>query len=814
MNRIALVVCLVLACLHASVRADSVALLPQEVALGRAAATHRLLVERESGGLWRGEAVATQWVSSNEAVATVAADGTVAAIANGEATITATIDGQPATAKVIVSGTDQPFNWSFRNHVQPVLYKMGCNTGACHGAAAGKNGFKLSLRGFDHEADYKVLTREVNGRRVSLAEPEDSLILLKPTMAVSHEGGERFTKGSKPYQILRDWITAGAPPAHADDPVVERLEVFPPAVTLKKEGEQQLVVRAHYSNGTYEDVTPWVKYGTTDDAVAVVDDNGKVKVTGSGSTAITLWYASRVLSAEVSVPREKPVPPEIFAQAKRSNFVDDEVLKKLESLQIAPAGDATDAEFIRRAFLDCIGTLPTPEEVSAFIADQDAQKRAKLIDALLERPEFVDYWTYKWSDLMLLSSKQLARAEELNSFYGFIRESVQQNKPWDQFARDIVTAKGNTLENGAGVFYIMHKETTDLTETTSQAFLGMSVTCARCHNHPLEKWTQNDYYGMANLLSRVKLKVGLRENSTDVVPASFGDILHPRLARPLPPKPLDGEAISLENAGDRREVLAAWLTSPKNPYFTRAIVNRVWTNFMGRGIVHPEDDLRLTNPPSNEALLAALAKDTAEHGWDVKHLIRTIMNSASYQRSSQPSDPEAPDDKYYSQYIIHRLKAEVILDAYAQVTGVATPFPNYPEGYRALQLRDSQVASYFLTAFGRPERKQTCACERSEDTSIAQTLHIANGDTLNNKLKDDRSIVGQFVTQGLGDADIVNRLFILTYARYPSTEELDEAVAVLADVPHAGEHWPLARREAVEDLAWALLSSKEFLFNH
>ncbi|MCA9428219.1 MAG: DUF1553 domain-containing protein, partial [Candidatus Omnitrophica bacterium] len=429
--------------------------------------------------------------------------------------------------------------------------------------------------------------------------------------------------------------------------------------------------------------------------------------------------------------------------------------------------------------------------------------------------EFVDYWSYKWSDLLLVSSKKLTEARELNAFYRFIRESVQENKPWDEFVGQIVTASGNTVENGAAAFFKMHKETTDLTETTSQAFLGMSITCARCHNHPLEKWTQDDYYGMANLLSRVKLKNG-KDGGTEVIANPFGNILHPKKARALPPKPLDGEPIPLDSQTDRREVLAEWLTSPENPYFTRAIVNRVWSNFMGRGLVDPVDDLRLTNPSSNAPLMEALANHLAENHYDLKDLMRTIMNSATYQRSSAPSDPEQPDNKYYSQYIMRRLPAEVILDAYSQVTQVPTDFPGYPKGARALELRDSEVASYFLTAFGRPERNQTCVCERTEDANVAQTLHIANGDTLNNKLRAENSIVSQLLSEDLTDEKAIDTLFLSALSRFPTEEEKANAIGLLSDAGagEKGEQSENRRREAMEDLAWAVMSSKEFLFNH
>ncbi|MBL8235040.1 MAG: DUF1549 domain-containing protein, partial [Bryobacterales bacterium] len=410
--------------------------------------------------------------------------------------------------------------------------------------------------------------------------------------------------------------------------------------------------------------------------------------------------------------------------------VDDHVLAKWKSLNLAPSAPASDAAFIRRAYLDAAGILPNAEEVEQFLADNSAGKRAKLIDKLLDRDEYVDYWAYKWSDLMLVSSRRL-RPNAMWSFYNWIRDSVKVNKPWDQFARDLFTASGSTRQNGALNYFVLHKDPIDLTENVTQAFLGQRLTCARCHNHPLEKWTQMQYYQMANLFSRIGIKNGVDPGDSVVFAKMTGDVNHPRLLKPLAPAPLDGESLSLESNEDRRLHFAKWLTSPKNPYFSRAIVNRVWANFMGRGLVDPVDDVREANAASNEELYAALIKDFVDHQFDIKHLIRTIMNSGVYQLASEANATNQYDNVYYSKYIVKRLPAEVILDAMSQVTGVPTPFSGYPAGTRALQLPDSQVASQFLSSFGRPNRVICDASERSSDPSIAQALHVINGDTLN-----------------------------------------------------------------------------------
>ncbi len=703
--------------------------------------------------------------------------------------------------------------WSFRNHVVPVLTRLGCNSGACHGSSAGKGGFKLTLRGYDPEADYNTLTRQSLGRRTNKLEPAHSLLLLKPTMTIGHGGGRRLEVGSLEYKVLSEWMAAGMAAPGESDPVITKLEVSPKESTLANGAESHVRLKAIYSDNHAEDITRWAKYATADGGVATVDDDGKVKIQGSGETAVTVWYQSRVAFARFASPYASNIPPETFARSKRNNFIDDLVLKKLQTLRIAPSEEATDHEFVRRAYLDACGILPTAQEVETFLADASPgasmDKRAKLIDALLEREEFVDYWTNRWADVFLVSSSKLS-SNAMWSFHNWIRSGVRANKSWDKMAREIVAASGNTLENGAANYYVMHKEPTDLTENFSMAFLGMSVTCARCHNHPLEKWTQKQYYQMANLFGRIGMKDGARAGDIEVYTRPSGEVNHPRLNRPLDPTPLDGEPIAMDAPKDRREHLAEWLTSPQNPYFTRALVNRVWKNFMGRGLVEAVDDLRATNPPSNEELMQALCEEVARHNFDVKHLIRVIMNSATYQRSSKANEFNKQDEKYYSRYIVRRLKAEAMLDAISQVTGAPTDFPGYPAGMRAMQLPDARVNSYFLKAFGRPDRVNTCECERSSEPTVTQALHIINGDTINQKLRAPGSAVDNFVRLGFSDEAIINHLYLSALSRTPSTGEMKNLRAALKQSDGGKD----SRRQAVEDVVWSVLTSREFLFNH
>lgn len=725
-------------------------------------------------------------------------------------------------------GADEPAApWSFRNDVQVVLTKAGCNMGACHGAQAGKKGFKLALRGYDHEFDYNVLTRQARGRRIDLADPARSLILLKATGAIPHGGGTRFDTDSLEYKIVSEWIAEGAQPPRANDPVITSLEVLPRQVSLRvsmpteggRDGDasRQLVVQATYSDGRKRDVTRWAKFTSTEVGVATVDDAGKVEVTGVGEAAVTVWFASKVAVATVSVPYENNVPAAMFANSSRANFIDELVLDKLQRLRIPPSGSATDGEFLRRAYLDTLGLLPTAEEAQAFLADQSSDKRLKLIDALLARPEYVDYWSYKWSDLLLVSTKKL-KGPAVWAFYNWIRQSVESNKPWDRFAREVVTARGSTVDNGAANYFVLHKDAKLVSEATTVTFLGTSINCAQCHDHPLERWTLDDYYGMANLFSRVRMKDGGIDGEVIVFPVSEGNIPHPTRVGIPAPRPLDGIALEVNDPADRREHLANWLTAPENPYFARALVNRVWANYMTRGLVENVDDLRATNPSSNEPLLAALAADFVKHGYDVKRLIRTIMSSAAYARSAAPVTGNENDDRFYSHYLLKRMPAEVLLDALAQTTGVPTDFPDYPKGMRAMQLPDSNIVSYFLSAFGRPVREFTCECERTEEPNVTQTLHLANGKTLNDKLKAAGGTLDKWLDEKLPPAEMIDRLYLGTLTRLPMDSERKALIAALdeaADAAAADEPAQrAARRTALEDLLWAVLTSKEFLFVH
>lgn len=801
---------------------------PAQVLLTGPGATQRLTVRRVANDHIVADVTErAEFFSTNPKVAVVEEGGILRAVGDGETSISAAAEDMNTSIKVKVEKTTDPPSISFIHHVQPILTKLGCNSGACHGALAGKGGLKLSLRGYDPDADHFVMTRQTGARRINRQEPHKSLLLLKPTLALGHGGGLKLDPKSPEFRVLGDWIAEGAPGPLASEPKIVAIEAFPARAILPREDQIQAVVRAKYSDGRTLDVTRWVKYASTADLVASVDDQGLIKVSGSGEAAITVLFGNQVALIQITSPFENKIDGEMFAKSPRRNFIDDLVLKKLKALNIPPSPQCTDNEFIRRAYLDAIGRLPTPVEVQNFLASPPNDRRAKLIDSLLERPEYVDYWTYKWSDLLLISSRKLPQPA-VRAFSYFVRQSVAENKPWDHFAREILTVRGNTLQNGEANYFMLHKEISDLTESTAVTFMGMSLTCARCHNHPLEKWTQDQYWSMANLFAQISIKNGDRQGEISIQSTREGDVLHPRRGIAMPPTPLDGNPWQPESRPgaspppiDRREYFANWLTSADNPFFARAIVNRVWKNFMGRGLVESEDDLRQTNPPSNEELLDALARDFVKHKFDIKNLTRQIMNSSAYQRSAASLAENKMDDRYYSRYLIRRLSAEVVLDAYSDLTKVPTAFTqlavgssggtaktiDYPLGTRALQLPDTQLVSQFLDTFGRPERSQSCSCERQQESSVSQALHLNNGQTLNEKLRNKQSRVEDWLTEKIGNDEAIRRVFLLALSRSPSEAEMARLRKLMAEDPRA------SRREVLEDLFWSVLTSREFLFN-
>ena len=714
---------------------------------------------------------------------------------------------------------------TFRNDIVPILSKSGCNSGGCHGALAGKGGFRLSLFGYNPEADWLAVTRESRGRRIEPEDPGRSLLLTKPTMTLRHKGGKRLTVEGDDYRTIAAWIAEGSPGPSADDPKLAGLSISPETSELKRDASLQLAVRAKFSDGTERDVTRWAKFTSTDEAVATVDQNGKVAFIGHGQGAVTAWFSSQIVIARITAPYPHKIADSVFASAPRANFIDGLVLDQLRKLRIKPSPAADDATFVRRAYLDAIGRLPTPEEARTFVADKSPAKHERLADLLLARPEFVDYWAYKWSDVLLVNGARL-RPDAVAAYAKWIRDRVAENAPWDEFARRIVTARGSSLDDGATNFFAVHQDPESMAENVSQSFLSLSIGCAKCHNHPLEKWTNDQYYGFANLFARVRAKGwgGDPRNGTGMrtlYVEPHGDLIQPRTGRPQPPAPLDGAPIATDDPGDRRDQLAQWLTAPSNPYFSRAIANRVWANFLGTGIVESVDDLRASNPASNEPLLAALAKFTVENRYDLKKLMRLILTSQTYRRSADPLPENRDDRRYYSHFYPRRLMAEVLSDAIADITLVRERFTEialndgstakteaYGENTRAMQVSDSAVKNYFLSAFGRNQREIACECERSNQPSLVQVLHLSNGATINDKLAAKDSRVTQLLASDPAPEKIIGEAWMLCLGRPPREKEAKEFKALIASAK------PEEKRQIVEDMFWSLLTSREFLFQH
>ncbi len=714
---------------------------------------------------------------------------------------------------------------SFNLDVIPILSKAGCNGGGCHGALAGKGGFRLSLFGYDPPSDYLTITRDARGRRIDLAEPGASLLLTKPTTAVAHKGGKRLDLEGDDYNLLATWIAAGCPGPKQDVKTLAGIELEPAEAVGKQGDRVSFRVTARYSDGSTRDVTRWAKFTSTDATVATVSGDGEAELIGHGAGAVTAWFSSQIAVARVIAPFEHDLPPAVFTEAPRANLIDDHVLRQLGQLRLEPSPACDDGTFLRRAFLDTIGRLPTVEEVRHYLADTAPQKRQRLVDLLLARPEFVDYWTYRWSDVFLVTGRKL-RPAAVQAYASWIRDRVAENTPWDEMVRQVVTATGSSTENGATNFFSVHQDPETMAENTSQAFLSLSINCAKCHNHPLEKWTNDQYYAFANLFARVRAKgwggdARNGDGKRTVFVAARGDLLQPRTGKPQPPAALDGEPLDPAAPDDRRHALAAWLTDPANPYFTRSIVNRVWANFFGIGLVNPVDDLRASNPASNEPLLAALCDFTIEHHYDLKALMRLILLSETYRRSSVPLPTNQADTRWFARTYPKRLMAEVLADAISDVTGVRDSYTeivladgstqkveNYAAGTRALELADSAVKNYFLKTFGRNAREITCECERSNQPSLVQVLHLANGSTINDKLAAKQGWVTQLLATEPEPATIVEEAWLRTLSRPPREEEKKQFVEMLT----AAE--PEQRRELVEDMYWSLLSSREFLFRH
>jgi hypothetical protein len=746
------------------------------------------------------------FTSSASKIVTVDRQGIVRPVSDGEAVVTVQTEGKSIEIPVEVKGAGTETAVSFSREVVPVLTRAGCNQGACHGAAQGRGGFRLSLLGFDPAFDHSEIVQSAKGRRVVPSDPERSILLLKPTLQLEHGGGERFKVGSRPYELLRRWLEDGAPAPAANDPHVTGLEVWPAGRTMLPGEQQQLLVRATWSDGRREDVTATAQFDALNDAVASVTPDGLITARERGETHVMVRFGGQAAVARVTLPYARVEPyPEVPAW----NFIDEKLIAKWKTLGLTPSPLCTDEEFLRRLYLDAIGTLPTPQEVRAFLADSSPDKRARTIDRVLDRPEFIDWWTLKWGDLLRIN-RDLINDKGMWSFHNWVRASLRDNKPLDVLVREIITAEGSTFTEGPANYFLVARTPADWAETTAQLFLGVRMQCARCHHHPFEKWSQDDYYGLTAFFVRLGTKrsqeFGIFGNETVVYLKPNGEQTHPRKGGVVKPHPLDGP--NVEDPFDRRRKLAEWLTAPANPFLARNFVNRFWAYLMGHGLVEPIDDLRATNPASNPELLDALAADFVAHKYDLKHLLRTILNSRAYQLSASMTPGNAADaaNVYHTRYVRRRLTAEHLADALDFTTGTREKYQGLPLGTRAIQLPDTRVRSFLMDTFGRPARQITCECERTVQPNIAQALHLLNGDFLNKKITDPSGRIETLLKAKTAPAALIEELYLVTLSRPPRPEESARAGKWLAEAP--------SLKEGAVDLLWVLLNSREFLFNH
>jgi hypothetical protein len=751
----------------------------------------------------------TKFISANPQIAAVDERGWVRPVANGQTQVTVEVAGQKRSVEVTVQLEPGDSPYSFRHEVMPVLSKAGCNMGACHGYSLGKNGFKLSLRGSDPELDFQAITRDVFQRRLDLSSPEHSLLVAKPRGDVPHEGGTRFRRGSLADEILTNWIRQGAPGDLADAAEVVRVRLVPPQLVLKPGQQHRLQLMAEYSNGTQRDVTRLGIFAANNPQFATVDDEGLVVAGDAGETAIVARFERVFAATELIVL----APSQGFAPTPvpQNHLIDRHVVEKLNRLRITPSPLAGDEEFLRRVHLDLIGVQPTPDEVKKFLADTDPAKREKVIDGLFNRKEFIDQWSLKWGDL-LQNTRNSVSQPSVYAFREFIRGAVAQNMPLDEFARRILTSRGGPADDPASVYFAISKDTNDTLERATQVFCGVRMLCARCHSHPMENWTQADYYGLGSFFSQVSTRPDARVPNlpnTKIVQLNLaaGLAFNPRAGRPQPPRFLGGAEPKLPEGTDRREAYARWLTSGENRFFARGLVNRFWSYFFHRGIIEPVDDIRNTNPPINPALLDALTKDFVEHRFDARHLMRRIVTSAAYQRSSVPTADNRRDELNFSHAIPRRVPAEALLDSLVQATGVPESFGGAPGGFRAGQLPDANVSTPFLGLFGKPQRMEACECERDNSSNMLQALHFINGPSILGRVQNPGARPAQLIAQKLTDEQLVTELHLWSLARRPTAEELKVGL----------EHFKAygaKRAEAAQDLMWALLNSKDFQLVH
>lgn len=784
-----------------------VQVVPAELKLTQQRHEHSLVVSGRTADGFAVDLSLQATMTSADPTIAVVENGWVKPLKSGRTLIAVQAAGQTVQVPVVVELPESERPYSFKHEVMPVLSKGGCNMGACHGYSLGKNGFKLSLRGGEAQQDYQAVFGDQFGRRINLLKPADSLMLTKPVGDVPHRGGIRLAKGSLSYTILEKWISQGAKSDLDDKSDIEFVRIFPERFVIEPGQSHRLQLIAHYSNGTTRDVTKLAIFTVNTEGVADVTDVGHVTAKELGESAVVARFERKFAAARLIVL--KPQPTFQPTPVPTTHFIDQHVVAKLNDLKITPSEAAGDEEFLRRVSLDLIGLQPTLTEVRAFVADADPAKRTKFVDALFARPEFVDHWSLKWGDLLQNSRVRLSEP----AVYGFrewIRGAVASNMPLDEMTRQVLTSKGGAADHPASAYYLISKDTNDTLERVAEVFCGVRMLCARCHTHPLENWTQEDYYGLASFFNQVAPKTDPRlpgvANARNVsLQLTAGFSTNPRSQRAQPPKFLGGEQADLKPGTDRRVAFANWLTTPQNPMFARSFTNRFWSYFFSRGIIDPVDDLRTTNPPVNPELLDALTKDFIEHRFDVRHLMRRIVSSQTYQRSSIANDSNRHDVMNFARSIPRRIPAEALLDSLVQATGVRENFGGAPANFSAAQLPDAEVTSEFLSLFGKPQRAEACECERDGESNMLQALHLINGQSILRRVTDGNGRVAQLINAKLPDEQLIDDLYLWSLARRPTSKEME--VAKL----HFQSYGEQQRREAAQDLMWGLFNSRDFL---
>lgn len=775
---------------------------PQDVKLSsKSDSQHIIAVATREDGVTRDVTDEATWTFETQDVVDFS-EHVVSPKQNGTSVLKADWAGLAASTNIEVTNSDVVRPVSFEKDVMPILTKVGCNTGACHGAARGKDGFMLSLFGYDPLGDYRRITREIGIRRINLAVPEESLFLLKATGAVQHTGGKKIEPGSKHYNTILTWLKNGAPADATRPPAVTKVDIYPEQAVIEGDaGIQRLVAVATYADGVQRDVWDLATFTSNNERTATVDFDGKVTSGVRGEAFVMARFDTHTVGSQILA---LPAGVEYEAPAQEGNYIDQLVKAKLQKLRLPESPLCTDEEFVRRTTIDITGLLPTPEETLAFVQSTDPDKRSKWIDTLLDRKEFSEIWAMKWSEILMVKSNIQVSYKAAYLYYNWLTNKIASNTPIDQIVRELITATGGTFQNPATNFYQVELDRLKLSENVAQVFMGIRTQCAQCHNHPFDRWTMDDYYGFTAFFAQIGRKTSEDYRQLLVFNGGGGEVNHPIGGAVVPPKFLGGDVPDVAGK-DRREVLANWLTSDENPFFAKSIANRIWAHYTGVGIVSPVDDFRASNPPSNPELLEELTKKLIEYKYDTKKLVRDICNSHTYQRSCSPVPGNEQDGRNYSHAAVRRIPAESLLDCISQATNTKDKFRGLPLGARATQIADGATSNYFLTTFGRSQRTTVCADEATTDPSLSQALHLINGDATGGKINRG-GLLKEWAEKKLSKDEVLDQIYLICLSRKPTDTERTALHAEIAKAPN--------ENQGLQDIFWAVLNSREFIFNH